>query len=112
MPNKITTLVAQKSHNKQVTMPSVEPKVRLRLAIHRNELATTSIWWTVSQNENLTVAGLLSRINDVVPLESSSGWGLEDYVVNMADCELLHYQYINDLLHQDDLLEWVTLFNL
>ena len=80
-------------------------KLRLRLVIRRNELATTKIWWCVDPNDNLTVTGLLSLINEVVPLESCSGWGLEDYVVCMDGYELLHYQLINDLLRPGDELE-------
>ena len=81
--------------------------LRLRLTIHRNNLSPTNIWWTVRPDDSLTVTDLLSRINDVVPLESPSGWGLEDYVMSLDGSELLHFQPINDILQANDHVECV-----
>jgi hypothetical protein len=61
-----------------------------------------------------TIAQLLEDVNEVVPLETEGGgnigddsecgglWGLEDYVVEVAGFECLHFMGMNGLLRDGD----------
>lgn len=65
-------------------------------------------------NGGYTIAQLLEDVNEVVPLEtepnlfgenkSTGQWGLEDYVVEIADSECLHFMEVEGLLRDDDVV--------
>lgn len=79
--------------------------MRLRLAIHRNQLPATRIWWDTASSfqpaDDHTVSALLARISQVVPLDGAS-WGLEDYVVEVDGFEVLHFQLLDAILKEND----------
>lgn len=80
--------------------------MRLRLIIRRYGLPEVKLVWPCAASDDLTVASLLTQVNDVVILESGQ-WGLEDYAVELADqyggsFECLHFQQVGKLLKQDD----------
>ena len=82
--------------------------MRLRVAIQRHGLPATSILWTSessfpqhsASHRSATISQLVDDINSIVPLESGE-WGLEDYVVEVEGYECLHFQPI-DILHEND----------
>lgn len=54
----------------------------------------------------MTIAKLLTLVDEVVPLESSE-WGLEDYAVELSDpsrgsYECLHFQRVSQILKDED----------
>lgn len=63
-------------------------------------------------NGGYSVAQLLEDVNEVVPLETeprlfgdgknSGQWGLEDYVVEVAGSECLHFMEVEGLLRDGD----------
>ena len=62
-------------------------------------------------NGGYTIAQLLEDVNGVVPLETepalfdsecSGQWGLEDYVVEVAGSECLHFMEVEGLLRDGD----------
>ncbi|RFN49146.1 srp40-suppressor of mutant ac40 of rna polymerase i and iii [Fusarium flagelliforme] len=80
--------------------------IRLRLIIRRHAVPEVKLVWPCIANDDLTVSKLLALVNEVVPLESAD-WGLEDYVVELADgkgdsFELLHFQPVGKVLKEDD----------
>jgi hypothetical protein len=80
--------------------------IRLRLTIRRHGLPEVKLVWPCTISEDLTVARLLSQVNDVVTLESGE-WGLEDYVVELSDgqgpsFECLHFQQVGRVFKHDD----------
>ncbi|RGP78722.1 srp40-suppressor of mutant ac40 of rna polymerase i and iii [Fusarium longipes] len=80
--------------------------IRLRLVIRRHSVPEVKLVWPCIANDDLTVSKLLALVNEVVPLESRD-WGLEDYVVELADgkgdsFELLHFQPVGKVLKEDD----------
>ncbi|KAF0640900.1 hypothetical protein FPSE5266_08289 [Fusarium pseudograminearum] len=80
--------------------------IRLRLVIRRHSVPEVKLVWPCIANDDLTVSKLLALVNEVVPLESPD-WGLEDYVVELADgkgdsFELLHFQPVGKVLKEDD----------
>lgn len=82
--------------------------MRLRILVRRNGFPDTKLVWPCSPSEDLTIAKLLTEINDVVPLESVE-WGLEDYAVELGDgsntgpsFECLHFQVISQILKDED----------
>jgi hypothetical protein len=80
--------------------------IRLRLLIRRHAVPEVKLVWPCTASEDLTVAKLLTQVNEVIPLESGE-WGLEDYAVELADgnCgsfECLHYQPVGKLFKDDD----------
>lgn len=86
--------------------------MRLRLIIRRHRLPELRLVWPCDGLDNLTPAGLLSQVNEVVPLESDQ-WGLEDYAVELLDqdggsFECLHFQPVGKLLKHDDQVMWVS----
>lgn len=68
-------------------------------------------------NGYYTIAQLLEDVNEVVPLETEPGlfdeeygggqWGLEDYVVEVAGSECLHFMEIEGLLRDGDQVVYV-----
>ena len=82
------------------------PDMRLRLAIRRHGVPEVKLVWPCARSQDMTVAKLLSLVNDVVPLESSE-WGMEDYAVELSDghgstYECLHFQQVADTLKDED----------
>lgn len=81
--------------------------IRLRLTIRRHALPEVKLIWPCTASEDLTIAKLLSSVNDVVPLEGEQ-WGLEDYSVELNDgqgggsFECLHFQQVRQVLKHDD----------
>ncbi|KFH42016.1 hypothetical protein ACRE_072500 [Hapsidospora chrysogenum ATCC 11550] len=80
--------------------------IRLRLTIRRHGLPEIKLVWPCTISEDLTVARLLSQVNEVVTLESGE-WGLEDYVVELSDgqgpsFECLHFQQVGRVFKHDD----------
>lgn len=62
-------------------------------------------------NGGYTIAQFLEDVNDIVPLETETGlfedesggqWGLEDYVVEIAGSECLHFMEVDGLLRDGD----------
>lgn len=85
--------------------------IRLRLVIRRHALPEVKLVWPCTASDDLTIARLLSNVNEVVPLESTH-WGLEDYAVELTDpqgssFECLHFQQINKILKHDDQVLYV-----
>lgn len=90
--------------------------MRLRLTIRRHALPDTSLIWPLTPEEenDLTVAGLVERVNEVVPLESEeSNWGLEDYVVEVpgrdgpagsGGFECLHFGVVGKVVRDDEVV--------
>lgn len=70
-------------------------------------------------NGGYSVAQLLEDVNEVVPLETeprlfgdgknSGQWGLEDYVVEVAGSECLHFMEVEGLLRDGDEVVLVSL---
>ncbi|RPB04550.1 hypothetical protein L873DRAFT_1799479 [Choiromyces venosus 120613-1] len=78
--------------------------MRLRLFIQRNRLPPTKIWWDTSSFEpgdDHNVSTLLSRVGQIVPMESG-GWGLEDYAVEVDGFEVLHFQEVEKVIREGD----------
>ncbi|OJD34468.1 solute carrier family 40 (iron-regulated transporter) protein [Diplodia corticola] len=78
--------------------------MRLRLSIRRHNLPTAELLWAVPDdraNDAFTVAQLLEHVNDIIPLESLH-WGLEDYTVEIASYEALHFQNVRDIFKDED----------
>lgn len=73
--------------------------MRVRLQIHRHALPETRLLWQAKPSH--TVAQFLQSLNVQYPLETAQ-WGLEDYVVSIADYEALHYHRIGDVFQPDD----------
>lgn len=86
--------------------------MRLRLSIQRFTLPKAEILWTLADDEKTsvpTISKLLERVNDIVPLESST-WGLEDYVVSIGGFECLHFSRLDQVLKDEDVVLYVQLF--
>ncbi|KAH7325739.1 hypothetical protein B0I35DRAFT_508080 [Stachybotrys elegans] len=80
--------------------------IRLRLVIRRHAVPEVKLVWPCTATDDLTISGLLSQVNEVVPLESGE-WGLEDYAVELSDghgstFECLHFQQIKRIFKHDD----------
>lgn len=78
--------------------------MRLRLSVFRHGLPPTRVVWSTTEEQLdgvFLVSRLLSDINDVIPLEARD-WGLEDYVVQLGEYELLHFHNLSDVLREDD----------
>lgn len=80
--------------------------LRLRVTVQRHGLPEVKLVWPCVRSPDLTVSKFLSQINEVMPLESGE-WGLEDYVVELADgsggsYECLHFQPVAHILKSDD----------
>ncbi|KAI5807626.1 hypothetical protein DFH27DRAFT_547061 [Peziza echinospora] len=102
--------------------------MRIKLTIHRHSLGTVKLLWdttadtsstsfitstssdgssstitqsTTTSSNSRTVAWLLESVNRVCPLEHG-GCGLEDYVVEMAGYELLHFGRLEGLVREGE----------
>ncbi|KAF2401885.1 hypothetical protein EJ06DRAFT_581108 [Trichodelitschia bisporula] len=81
---------------------SVTVPMRLFVEVCRHGLPPSLVTWLVNDdNKHLTVAGLLSEIDQVFSLESEE-WSLEDYILELNGFECLQWQYVRDVLHADD----------
>lgn len=79
-----------------------------------SSIASTRAPNALFANGGYTIAQLLEDVNEVVPLETepnlfgddqtSGQWGLEDYVVEVAGSECLHFMEVEGLLRDDDVL--------
>lgn len=90
--------------------------MRLQVSIRRHALPVINIIFTTGTGPSSrtlapdsTVSDLIQDINDLVPLESTGEWGLEDYAVEVkatADqetyYECLHFQTLDSVLREDD----------
>jgi hypothetical protein len=78
--------------------------MRFRLSVVRHGLPPTRVVWS-TPDEQLAgvflVSRLLSEVNDIIPLEARE-WGLEDYVVQLGEYELLHFHNLADVLREND----------
>lgn len=68
--------------------------------------------WPCARTPDMTMAKLLTLVNEVVTLESSE-WGLEDYAVELSDgkggsYECLHFQLVSQTLKDDDEVMYVV----
>ena len=73
--------------------------------MRRHCLPETPIIWNVDSGSS-TVAQLLEKINEVIPIESGE-WGLEDYAVDLKgssgiNYECLHFQQVGKVMKEDD----------
>ena len=83
--------------------------MRLRLLIQRYELPRTQILWNTTGigrdhgagGDHATIAQLLEQVNKVVPLEDDD-WGYEDYVIEVAGFECLHFYVLDQILKEND----------
>ncbi|KAI1081549.1 hypothetical protein F5B20DRAFT_536478 [Whalleya microplaca] len=94
-----------------VTM--ADKDMRLRLVVRREGLPEVRLLWNVMLENDPTVAKLLEKVNEVIPLEIGQT-GLEDYAVELRDddgtsFECLHYQPVRSVLKTDDRLYIRTL---
>jgi hypothetical protein len=79
-------------------------KMRVKICVRRNGLPDANLVWPVVEEETgnkLTVARLLSQVDEAIPLESVD-WALEDYIVEIGGFECLHFQYLSDILKEGD----------
>lgn len=78
--------------------------MRIRLTVQRNELPAVNILWNVPETKSTqayTITRLLEDVNAIVPLETEL-WGLEQYVVEVAGFECLHFTPVIGSLKEDD----------
>lgn len=78
--------------------------MRLRLSVCRHKLPTADLLWAVPDDkahDTFTIAHLLEQVNNIIPLENPH-WGLEDYAVEIANFEALHFQKVKDVLKDED----------
>ncbi|KAF4582269.1 transcription factor atf21 [Ophiocordyceps camponoti-floridani] len=85
---------------------SLQEPLRLRISVQRHGVPEVKLVWPCVRSQDLTVSKLLAQINEVIPLETGE-WGLEDYVLELADgfgCsyECLHFQEVPKILKNDD----------
>jgi len=83
-----------------------ESNLRLRLIVRRHNLPEVRVLFSISLQDEPTIANLLEQVNDTVPLESQD-WGLDDYVVEIEDShghafECLHFQPVGTILDRDE----------
>lgn len=84
--------------------------MRLRLSVQRNNLPTSNILWSIPDTNSpqaYTIARLLEDVNQVLPLEADQ-WGLEDYTVEVAGFECLHFAPVFQTLKEDDHVSYVA----
>ncbi|KAL8777718.1 MAG: hypothetical protein Q9213_007733 [Squamulea squamosa] len=75
----------------------------------RHGLPPARVLWTIAAvcapysdaGPEPTIAQLLERVNEIIPLESGD-WGLEDYAVEVRGFECLHFSEVNQVLKEDD----------
>jgi hypothetical protein len=81
--------------------------MRLRLCVQRHGLPPTNLVWPVpdtNSQQAYTVFRLLEDVNKIIPLEAEQ-WGLEDYVVDLAGYECLHFSPVFQTLKENDELK-------
>lgn len=91
---------------KKATVKMKRKALRLRVVILRHSLPEVRVVFSISLENNPTIAKFLEEVNDTVPLESTD-WGLEDYVVELRDdegnaFECLHFQQVHTVLDMDE----------
>lgn len=79
--------------------------MRLRVEVLRHGLPTAKVLWNAEPEQ--TVSQLLEQIDDTFPLEAD-GWGFEDYALQVAGYEVLHYMQLGQLLKDDDQVTYVS----
>ena len=93
------------------TSPSLEATTSYRPPVASSAIASTRTPNALFANGGYSIAKLLEDVNEVVPLEteprllgdkSSGQWGLEDYVVEVAGSECLHFMEVEGLLRDGD----------
>ncbi|KAE9986901.1 hypothetical protein EG328_004343 [Venturia inaequalis] len=78
--------------------------MRIRLCVRRNGLPDANLLWPAVEQVNGSkqkIADLLTAVNETMPLESLD-WTLEDYVVEIAGFECLHWQFLGHVLKEED----------
>ncbi|TID26355.1 hypothetical protein E2P81_ATG00831 [Venturia nashicola] len=78
--------------------------MRIRLCVRRNGLPDANLLWPAVEQVNGSkqkIADLLTAVNETMPLESLD-WTLEDYVVEIAGFECLHWQFLGHVLKDED----------
>ncbi|QDS71145.1 hypothetical protein FKW77_009940 [Venturia effusa] len=78
--------------------------MRIRLCVRRNGLPDANVVWPATEQVNGSkqkIADLLTAVNETMPLESLN-WTLEDYVVEISGFECLHWQFLGDVLKDED----------
>lgn len=91
--------------------PSLEGNASYKPSANSSAIASTRAPNSLFANSGYTIAQLLEDVNEVVPLEteprlfedrSTGQWGLEDYVVEVAGSECLHFMDVGGLLRDGD----------
>ncbi|TKA73149.1 hypothetical protein B0A49_03841 [Cryomyces minteri] len=79
--------------------------MRLRLSIRRHALPAVEILWNTGDEKtsSTTVAQFLEQVNEIVPLEAEQ-WGFEDYVVEITGYECLHFQKLENVCRDEDVV--------
>ncbi|KAI9719234.1 MAG: hypothetical protein M1812_003564 [Candelaria pacifica] len=82
--------------------------MRLQLIIQRHGLPPTHVLWNVTNSGDnhtagtrTTISQFLEQVNGIIPLESGD-WGLEDYAVEVAGFECLHFSELESVLRDED----------
>jgi hypothetical protein len=78
--------------------------MRFRLSVFRHGLPPMRVVWSTPDEQLdgvFLVSRLLSEINDIIPLDPGER-GLEDYVVQLGEYELLHFHNLADVLREND----------
>jgi len=86
--------------------------MRIKLSVFRYHWPKASILWSISDEDlspGTTISFLLSKINEIIPLEAAN-WGLEDYVVELDGFECLHFQQLSAVIKDGDHLVLVSFF--
>ncbi|KAI2638678.1 hypothetical protein GGS26DRAFT_542562 [Hypomontagnella submonticulosa] len=83
-----------------------ERDMRIRLVVRRDGLPEERLMWNVPLENDPTIAKLLEKVNETIPLEIGQT-GLENYVVELQDedginFECLHFQPVRTVLKPDD----------
>ena len=87
-------------------------ELRLRLQVRRHGLPEVNLLWNAPAGPDSTIAKLVEKVNEVLPLEGGD-WGLEDYTVELKGAdgtafECLHFQQVSKVLKEDDQVMYVT----
>jgi len=79
--------------------------MRIRLVVHRPELAPTRLWWPLAdalqRNPHYSISDLITSVNDIFPLDNTVV-GLEDYVVELDNAEFLHFMNVGNVFRDGD----------
>ncbi|KAI9706048.1 MAG: hypothetical protein M1836_005454 [Candelina mexicana] len=82
--------------------------MRLQLIVQRHGLPPTHVLWNVTSSgdtqttgRGITISQFLEQVNEIIPLESDD-WGLEDYSVEVAGFECLHFSDLGSVLRDED----------